>query len=237
MKIMTFNTQHCLNYVTRKIDFDIMANAINKFNPDVVGLQEMRDKGSHFEYDAQTEILSSLTGMENFYFAKAIDFVGKYEDSIEPYGNSVLTKNKIVSKETIIIPDPDPKTGTKYYETRCLLKIKLDNGLTIMVVHVGLNDDEAQNAVKTIIDNLETEKCVLMGDFNLRPDNPILSPLREKLVDSAIAIDGEGLTYPSDAPRVKIDYIFTTPDLKIKSAFVPELVSSDHRPLLVEIDF
>ena len=28
MKIMTFNTQHCLNYLEQKIDFAVMAKAI-----------------------------------------------------------------------------------------------------------------------------------------------------------------------------------------------------------------
>ena len=36
MKIMSFNTQHCLNYIEQKIDFEIMADAIKKFDPDIV---------------------------------------------------------------------------------------------------------------------------------------------------------------------------------------------------------
>ncbi len=37
MKIMTFNTQHCFNYIERKIDFDVMAEAILKTDADIVG--------------------------------------------------------------------------------------------------------------------------------------------------------------------------------------------------------
>lgn len=32
---MSFNTQHCMNYITKEIDFDVMADAIKKFSPDV----------------------------------------------------------------------------------------------------------------------------------------------------------------------------------------------------------
>ena len=46
MKIMSFNTQHCLNYVTRKIDYDVMADAIRQCDADIVGLNEMRGLGS-----------------------------------------------------------------------------------------------------------------------------------------------------------------------------------------------
>ena len=30
MKVMSFNTQHCLNYLERKIDFQVMADAITR---------------------------------------------------------------------------------------------------------------------------------------------------------------------------------------------------------------
>ena len=59
MKIMSFNTQHCLNYLEQKIDFDIMADAIKKCDADIIGLNEMRgecDKAA--DYADQTAILS-----------------------------------------------------------------------------------------------------------------------------------------------------------------------------------
>ena len=81
MKIMSFNTQHCLNFITRKIDFDVMAEAIKTCRADIVGLNEMRDQGSHPEYGAQTSTLSSLTALDHYFFAKAINFPqGPYAD-------------------------------------------------------------------------------------------------------------------------------------------------------------
>ena len=68
MKIMTFNTQHCENFITKRIDFQAVADVINKYNPDVVGLNEMRGKGERADYEAQTEALSTLTKMPYFYF-------------------------------------------------------------------------------------------------------------------------------------------------------------------------
>ena len=132
MKIMSFNTQHCLNFIERKIDFQAMADAIKSINPDIVGLNEMRDSGPDAEYDKQTSILSELTGIKHHYFAKAIDFNG-----VNPYGNALLSKLPVLSSETIPVPDPEPKTGTKYYETRCLLKAKLEGERTVLVIHFG----------------------------------------------------------------------------------------------------
>ncbi len=71
MKIMTFNTQHCKNYITQKIDFEIMAEAIKQRDPDIVGLNEMRAMGGDPEYTDQVKKLSQLTGMQYYHFAKA----------------------------------------------------------------------------------------------------------------------------------------------------------------------
>ena len=61
--------------------------------------------------------------------------------------------------------------------------------------------------------------------------------LKEKLIDTAGFIDSEKLTFPSDNPTIKIDYIFVSKDLKVKGAIVPDLVSSDHRPIIADIEF
>ena len=47
MKIMSFNTQHCENFITKKIDFEAVAGAITDFGADIVGLNEMRGAGEH----------------------------------------------------------------------------------------------------------------------------------------------------------------------------------------------
>ncbi len=231
MKFMSFNTQHCLNYIKRNIDFDIMAEAIKTCGADVVGLNEMRSVCKDVsDYADQTAILSKLTGLNNYYFAEAIKFQG-----VKPYGNALLSRLPIISAETISIPDPEIKKYDGYYETRCVLKAKLEGGITMLITHFGLNPDEHENAVKTVLANLEAEKCILMGDFNVRPDNPILNPIREKMVDTEICFREPKFSFPSDKPDRKIDYIFVSPDVEIISADIPEIVASDHRPHIAEL--
>jgi endonuclease/exonuclease/phosphatase family metal-dependent hydrolase len=233
MKIMSFNTQHCLGYIEKKIDFELMARTIVESGADIIGLNEMRGAGEVTDYTDQTGKLSELTGIENYYFAKAIDVGGKNA----PYGNALLSKYPIESAETILVPDPTPRMANgRYYETRCLLKAKLSCGITVLVIHFGLNQDEQMNAVETVIKNMESERCILMGDFNVLPDNSVLLPIRERMTDAASLFDGEKLSFPSDKPDRKIDYIFVTPDLKLVAADIPATVASDHRPHTAEID-
>ncbi len=230
MKIMSFNTQFCTNFLTGKIDFEIIADAINKCDPDIVGLNEMYGKSDMEEFDSQTEKLSELTGMKYYKFAEACVL----EEGT--FGNAILSKAPFESAEVIPVPEEEVKTGNQLYEPRCLLKVNYENGLTVMIIHFGLNEDEHIHAVRTVIENLEDSKCVLMGDFNVRPDNKVLEPIRERMVDTADVFSVPLLSFPSDKPNRKIDYIFVTDDIKIISADIPGIVAADHRPCTAEIE-
>ena len=90
--------------------------------------------------------------------------------------------------------------------------------------------------MKTVLENAEDEKCVLMGDFNMTPDDATRAPIFKIMKDTAALIDGEGLSFPSDKPDRKIDYVFVSKDVRVISADVPPVIASDHRPHLAEIE-
>lgn len=233
ISLMSYNTQHCLNYITREIDYDMVADTIRKCGADIIGLQEMRDESDSKDYEAQTKIVAEKLGFHHYYFAEAIRFGGKH-----PYGNALISRYPIISAETIKIPDPIFKRYKGYYETRCILKAKIDfaGGLDVIVSHFGLNPDEHKKAVKTITKNISKERCIVMGDFNMEPENRILRPLQKKLFDTAEKFSSPKLSCPSDKPKMKIDYIFTSKDIKTISADIPEIVSSDHRPHIAKVE-
>ncbi len=224
MKIMTFNTQHCKNFLEQVIDIPLMAKTILDCGADIVGLNEMYGAGSAPNYTDQTGMLAQLTGMHH-YFAQAIGY-----DGVKPYGNGLLSKLPIISAQTIIIPDPVEKTGPKNYETRCVLKVVLEGGITVLVSHFGLNVDEEELAVQTVLAHMPEKKGILMGDFIAEPHHAVLKPLFARYKDAAALLPADTLTFPSDVPERKIDYIFTTQDVQILEAEVPNIVASDHRP-------
>ena len=96
MKIMSFNTQHCLNFIERKIDFEIMAKTIMEQGADIVGLNEMRGEGVDPDYTPQVDKLAELTGMPYFFFAPAI-----YVENKGLYGNGFLSRIPIIKAENI----------------------------------------------------------------------------------------------------------------------------------------
>ena len=226
--LMSFNTQHCKSYLSQKINIDLFADEIKKIGADIIGLNEMRGDGPREDYTAQTEALASKLGF-NYYFAKAFDVGGE-----NPYGNAILSRYPILSADTIKIPNPE----NGKFEPRCLLFAKIDSPigeLSVLVTHFGLSAPEHNNAHKTVLENIKNEKCVLMGDFNITPDNPIIADISTKMYDTANLFSQPKYSYPSDFPKMKIDYVFTSKDLKVSFADIPAHVVSDHRPYVIKI--
>lgn len=231
IKIMTYNIQHCNAHLRGVIDYDLIASAIAREGADIVGLNEVYgDGGGEI---SQAKILADAVGYPYFYFAKAIELRGG-----RGYGNAILSKYPISSAQTIAVPDPDPdrRSYGGHYESRVLLKADITtpsaNRLTVGVIHFGLNPDEAENAVKTVIKELPHERSLLIGDLNLTPDSKILDPIRMRMKDTQTMAP----TFPSDAPRTKIDHIFMTPDIKLISHDTPPTVASDHLPHTANIE-
>jgi endonuclease/exonuclease/phosphatase family metal-dependent hydrolase len=76
-----------------------------------------------------------------------------------------------------------------------------------------------------------------MGDFNVLPEDLVLSPIRAKMTDASDVIIGSKLSFPSDKPDRKIDYVFVSRDINVISAEIPAIVASDHRPHTADIEF
>ena len=113
---------------------------------------------------------------------------------------------------------------------------ELEGGLTVLITHFGLNPDEQENAVKTVVETLAEDRCILMGDFNVTPQNSVLDPIRTKMKDTADLFDMPKLSFPSDNPTRKIDYIFVSRDIKVINADIPPIVASDHRPHVATVE-
>ena len=223
--IATFNIQHCRNYLTGKIDYPAFAAELKTLDADIVGLNEVRGAGEAPGYDPQAAILAEALGYR-YYFAKAIDVNGP-----NPYGNAILSRIPLRLAETVAIPDPAERKYRGYYETRCVLHAETADGLTVLISHFGLNPDERENAVGTVLSLYPGKKTVFMGDLNAVPDDPVLLPLFRTLR----TVGGDYLTFPSDAPRSRIDHIFLSDDLTLLSLERPDRVVSDHLPLRARI--
>ena len=252
LKVMSYNIQSGVNYggvITRCYDWQI--EVIKNAMPDIVGVQEM---GSHPtsgfpEYALQgmpIEYFTKELGMYS-YFARAI-----LVNDIYPYGNAIFSKYPIKSAKTVIIPDPEQRKDDGDYETRSVLLAEIDvlGGITVLVSHFGLMEDEKENAVKTVLEIIKDIKTpvIFMGDLNMKPDDEKLKPIFSALNDSANGAL-EPITWPSDVDKDtgkgiqqpqrkarKIDYIFTSEHFKVNSVRTIQTRASDHLPYIADFE-
>ncbi len=259
LKVMSYNVHSGIdNTDTPKRNYDNIYNVIKASGADIIGLQEV---GSHpFSVFAKWE----GDGLPNDYLAEKLGYNGYFGESIFlfnefPYGNSLLTKFKIKSSKTVIIPDPEDKVDNGYFQTRSILVAELDvkGGLTVLVTHFGVMESEKINAVNTLIDLINEIKTpiIFMGDLNMQPSDVILKPLFNALQDVSQG-KNTPFTFPSNVssglseyeakikevkvgekPQMKIDYIFHTEELKVKGEGVIQSLASDHLPYVVDFEF
>lgn len=224
LNCMTYNVLHSENIRTGEIDYDAFARVIREADADIVGLNEVYGPGSGFG-DQAAELAKRL-GFAH-YFSEAF-----LDDGVDPFGNALLSRYPIENARTIRVPYPEVRLGPEYYEPRAVLEADTA-GLHVLVTHFGLNADEQANALATILPLLREERCVLMGDFNVTPDDAVLRPIREKMCDADAFLPAGTMSFPSDAPKKKIDYVFLSRDCGVESASVLPVVVSDHRPFRV----
>lgn len=231
LRIMTYNIQSTRDYFKRDFNHLPISSVIKQINPDIIGLNEVSGYGENAKNKArfydQIGTIAKTCGYPYYYFGKAITVDNS------PYGNAIMSKYPINDIETIMIPNPLVKDEDAFYESRCVIKCNIEN-LNFLITHMGLAKSEEINAVNTIL-NLTSSKTILMGDFNMEKDNPIISPLFNKFKDSFELMDEPLLTFPSSNPRIKIDYILYTFDLNIENAKIIDVAASDHLPVVATI--
>lgn len=235
MKVMTFNIQHAKNYITGKIDIPLMAKTIKDCDADIVALQEVYGQGTKELFNGQAEKIAEALGYY-CHFAEAI-----YIDNNGPYGNAILSRYPISKAETVKVPPAVHKPG-RYFEDRCLgvCHVNTPKGtIAVFAIHFGLQPEEAELCAETVCKTYDSSlPTVLMGDFNLEPHDKLLDPIRNILVDTDIYFKGENnLTFPSDKPKIKIDYIFVSHDIKVNTVEIPEIIAADHRVIVADIEF
>lgn len=232
-KIISFNIQSCRDYITREFTPLTAAKAINTLKPDIVGLNEVRGIPYRETTDPswfdQVNELAKLTDMPYCYFGVAIKLTG-------PYGNAILSKYPLKNIKTIAIPDPIVKDEDAFYESRCIISCEIEN-FHLLITHVGLAKSEQKNAI-TLLKNIIQEikkPIILMGDFNMTPDNYLIKEISTLLNDTANKFKKTLLSFPSINPRIKIDYIFISNEIELIEADIPQIVASDHFPYYAKI--
>ena len=156
------------------------------------------------------------------------------------WGNAILSRYPIISYSNFELPPRDLVILRGF--TKAIIDI--GNGEMIDVIathlhHLEEDSDIRQQQIPVIAEYWNGGKAtVILGDFNAEPDDPEMAVFNDvSLID--VMADAErksAYTYHAADLHRRIDYIWISPDLKVKEANVPFSLASDHLPVLAIID-
>ena len=220
LKIMTYNVRHCVGE-DNVLNLDRTASVITKFSPDVIALQELDSMCTRSGKVYQLSKLGDETGMYAT-FSAAISYGGGR------YGVGILSKEKPISVKRIALPGAEARTFLicefKNYVFACThLALEEVNRLSSFNIILG-------EAVKW------NKNFFIAGDWNDTPTSSLITEVKR----SFILLNNTAMnTYPSVEPTECIDYLASyASSVIVKNSLVPpEVVTSDHRPSLVDIQF
>lgn len=232
IRVLSYNILHGAT-TTGQHDLNKVAQVIKEIDPDLVALQEVdfRTNRSN-KLDIATK-LALKTGMVPV-FAKAVDYNGG------EYGQALLSRWTYAKTQKIALPGQPEK------EPRIAIEavIALPSGDTIQFVgahldHVKDNADrmsQTQELNKLLASNLYP--IILAGDLNDVPGSAPITKLQSYWGASYNSENPEP-TFPSDAPKVKIDYVMFSPEERWKvreTKVICDEVASDHCAYLVVLE-
>ena len=234
---MTYNIQSGGGDLSRIVD------VIRQAGPDLVGLQEVDVHwAERSKFADQATALARELGMQ-------VRFAPIYRlppanaaDPDREFGVALLSKFPITSwrndtvtrlstQEANPVPAPAPGLLEAVVDARGI-------AVRVLVTHLDYRADPVvrMQQVKETLGYLGegSMPTILFGDLNATPDATELQPLFQRLHDT-MADRGESLTYPSDAPVKRIDYILASRHFQTTAASIPATTASDHRPVVVEL--
>ena len=238
LKILSWNIWGG-QYLQQVVDF------LKESKSDIIGLQEVsRDPGG--ANDA-AEIIGKQLGYRWVYGAikrlKASEIGWKSEKTME-WGNAVLSKYEIIGNKNHSLSEAHQRFAL---EAIIRVNTKTLHVFSTHLVHIHQKPTETQEKLEThemqaasLIKLLPKENTIVMGDFNAAPESAAIRKMRETLSDTDPASTPTWSVYPEGCPvckpravDTKLDYIFTSKDLKTNSFKVGSSKGSDHLPISV----
>ncbi len=239
---MTWNIWHG-KYLREIMDY------LQTEKPDVIGMQEVIEQQREGKQFNLAEYLANELGYNFAYF------MAFHTDRHTPeydQGNAILSKFPITLSEVIELSSLADYEGSAVTEPRVAVqaKISINNiKFNFFNTHLGYSHGFAESEirdrqVKKLISLLPTEKTILLGDFNSLPESNTVKSIA-KILESADKDLNEKTwsIYPTnyrgfkvDGLEYRIDYIFTSQDIKVLNTRLGDTKASDHLPVITEIE-
>ncbi len=239
LRVMTYNIHSCVN-LDGKIFPERVIRVIRRFDPDVVALQEVDVNHGRTRRQDQAAILAGALSMHYRFFPVVME-------GEEAYGLALLSRYPIADVRRGWLPSV-PENGAR--ERRGVLQATVpvpEAEIQILTTHLSLYPRERRAQMAALVGpewlgGLDPSMPVLVcGDFNAGPRSPAYRSIRRHLADVQNGHGAAGGTFFSRNPLFRIDHIFVSPHVSVKTACIPRShdiqLASDHLPVYADLVF
>jgi len=229
LKILSWNIW-CDGY------FDKITEFLADFDADIIGLQEVVPN------DPARDVISYLAKLG---YHQALAPVSKIQRDGRSMGNAVFSKYEIAGTAAYALSEPDDRqTGRKAVRADIKIGETTLHVISTHLLHTHQRVSEIQNhQVANLIKILPAEQTVVMGDFNALPDSEVIRKMSAALVNTDPSLAPTAFLYAAGCSvcriaeiKIRLDYIFATPDLKTGAPRVLQSAGSDHLPISVTLE-
>ncbi len=225
-RLMTLNTRVGINGV------DKIVRLVESESPDILCLQETR--GWRGNPDPLPPILRRLPGW-NMARAGDVATVSRHPiEQVKSYPMLPLM-DRAALQTTIRLPQGSVTIFNVHYNTNYRRRPEPNrSGLPRLSLR-ALARWEQTSVVLNAADPVAGPRIVA-GDFNNPPRGLTYARLSERFTDSFRAAGwGFGYTFRSDLPLMRIDYIFTSPEIGVAGCRSLDSDASDHRAVVADL--
>ncbi|MCK5529124.1 MAG: endonuclease/exonuclease/phosphatase family protein [Kiritimatiellae bacterium] len=207
---------------------DKITSFMHDMNPDIVGLVEV-DSGSYRTGGVnQARVIAESLGHYHTYGSKYSDRgLARLMPVINKQGNAFISRDSSTKEKFHYFDD-----GMK----KLVIELEMDN-LRIFLVHLALGFRVRHHQLSALYDMMKDsdKPCIVAGDFNVFwGDKEVNLFLAASGLKSA-NIDAEK-SFPSWAPTQELDFILHSPEIKTTGFQIPQVLHSDHLPLVYDFE-
>ena len=220
-------------------DIDNIIKELKRIKADIVCIQELSIKD-----DNDIKIRKLKEVYPYIYYEKADTFLDGYSQC-----NAILSKYPIYNKNYIYVREPsdDKKDYSKEGRVYIEIKVNINNkALTIGTTHLSYTDrfketKEKDREVTKLINCIKKDNYILTGDFNTNRTSKYIKWLEKVLVNNETSNTWTTKPFSYNGFKEtelnwKLDYIFTSKDIKVKETKVIDTKYSDHLPILISFE-
>jgi endonuclease/exonuclease/phosphatase family metal-dependent hydrolase len=212
--------------------FGQIADFLKNCDADIIGLQEVQAD------DPERGVIGFLErlGYQHVFAPVREEWGGKIWNE----GPAIFSKHKILNPEIYDLPGNRKAVGADIQIGGKILHV-----FNTHLVHTHQQESKVQNEqVENLIKVLPSEWVIVMGDFNATPDSTVIRKMQSILVTPDSLSSPTWSLYPGECPvcdpqavlNTRLDYIFTSKDIKTNSFKVENSKASDHLPISASIE-